>query len=104
MADLFQEIEDSIKICTNCEDTGQIDDNDEPLTDDEKAFQILSEAVHLYKESLKGLMLSNRPEVLKEVAATTGVSATILLYASKFGILKAHMMFRREENLKPIVS
>ena len=69
--------------------------NEEPLSDSERGFQILIEATRLYKSLLLGVVLSHRNDILKDVAETTGVSPSILLYATRFGTLRAHHAFTR---------
>lgn len=74
------------------------DDEDiETLTDNDRALQILIEAVSLFEDLNRGKLLEVRAENLKSSAELTGVQPAIILYAHKHGPLRAHSLFLKKQ-------
>ena len=80
-----------------CETCSTFDDPAIEPTDNDRAFQILIESLSFYEDLNKGSMLAAAAENLKSAAELTGVQPTIILYAQKFGTLRAHNLFLKKQ-------
>lgn len=70
-----------------------------PISETEKCLEVLGDAVKLYEEANQAAMASAKAENLKTTAELTGVQPSIILYASRLGVLRAHNCFlnKKEE-------
>lgn len=81
---------------TSPKDNQENDDKDK-IKETKRALCILKEAVELLDSINKGVVLSQLATSLKTTAEITGVQPSIVMYAQKHGIFKAHNMFFKDK-------
>jgi len=66
-------------------------------TENDKALELLTEAVDLYESLNKGLILSNMIENVEKASKFYSLQPSIILYAINNGVLTAHKTFLKQE-------
>ena len=79
-----------------CEDNCP-DSSIEDLNENDRALQLLIEATSMFRSVLRGAVLTARPDALRDISELTGVPATIIYYAYRHGVLRAHKMYLKKE-------
>lgn len=72
-----------------------------PQTDDERAISILRQCRSMYRDSVKGIILSAKHECVKDISELYGVPPVLVFHAIERGAVHAHNSFRAPDPPNP---